>query len=456
MEKNVFRTYLPTLLLSALLFTGCNTGAGSSTSATDSAVPVTSVTSAAPAGKSAEVNKNKYVGKVVGKSNKAKQISIETGEGKDAKSIMLSFDDTTIGLEHAEVGHASIIIYEMRGDKPFAKEIKQKLAKLPEGSSEIKIDELKALVDKGEGFVLVDSRPGPRYSEAHLPNAISIPVCEMQELLQNLPSNKDKLLIFYCGGPTCGMSTKSAGQAVKAGYKNVRVFLGGVPGWAKAEYPLYANYGWVCRGNTVIIDLRSTEADAEDRIPRSVSMPFATFKDTYSKIPKKAPVVLYGDNEEQAIAAMKILKEDGYKKISLVEGGFQGWKRVGGSLVRGPVETKPLWVRTLSEGEVTKSDFEAALADSTKAVILDVRTRDEVKGGKFPQAQHIPLDELCKEMDNFICKIKDVSRGQKIYIHCTTGARAEMAYKELKKRGYNVFYLVGEVDCQGDKCTITE
>jgi rhodanese-related sulfurtransferase len=59
-------------------------------------------------------------------------------------------------------------------------------------------------------------------------------------------------------------------------------------------------------------------------------------------------------------------------------------------------------------------------------------------------------------MDNFICKIKDVNKDQKIYIHCTTGARAEMAYKELKKRGYNAFFLVAEVECAGDKCTITE
>lgn len=232
--------------------------------------------------------------------------------------------------------------------------------------------------------------------------------------------------------------------------------MGGDPAWVKAGYPVYANYGWVCRGNNVLIDLRSTEADAADRIPRSVSMPFATFKDTFSTIPKKAPIVVYSDKEEDSLAAMKMLREAGYKKVALVEGGFQGWKRVGGSLVKGPVETKPLWVRSLAEGEVSKSDFEAALADPTKAVILDVRTKDEVKDGKFPQSQHIPLDELCKEMDNFICKIKDVNRGQKIYIHCTTGARAEMAYKELKKREYNAFFLVAEVDCKGDKCTITD
>ncbi len=401
----------------------------------------------------AETNKNVYAGKVTGKSNKAKQISIEQDDGK---TVMIAFDDKTTGLEHASEGHAAIVAYETRDNKPYAIDIQQKLAKLPEGTTKIEIDELKALMDKSENFMLIDSRPGARYSESHLPGAVSIPVCEMQELLQNLPTDKNKLLVFYCGGPTCGMSPKSAGQAVKAGYTNVKVLLEGDSGWIKAGHPTYANYGWVCRGNTVLIDLRSAEKDVEARIPRSISMPAATFKDTYSQIPAKAPVVVYSDNDEESLTALKLLRENGYKKVALVEGNFQGWKRVGGSLEKGPVATKPLWVRSLGEGEVTKADFEAALKDKTKAAILDVRTKDEIAKGKFSISQHIPLDELCKEMDNFICKIKDVNKDQKIYIHCTTGARAEMAYKELKKRDYNVFFLVAEVECEGDKCTIID
>lgn len=252
------------------------------------------------------------------------------------------------------------------------------------------------------------------------------------------------------------MSPKSAGQAVKAGYKNVRVMLAGEPAWIKAGYPTYANYGWVCRGNIVLVDLRSAKKDAAARIPRSVSIPFAEFEDNYDEIPLKAPVVLYSDNEEESIAARKILLENGYKKVSLVEGGFLGWKRLGGTLEKGPVVTDIRWKRILAEGEVSVAEFKKALANPKEAIILDVRTRDEVAEGKFPNSQHIPLDELCKEMDQFICKIKDIEKAQKIYIHCTTGARAEMAYKELKKRDYNVFFLVAEVECEGNDCTIEE
>ncbi len=187
--------YVPALLFSALLLTGCVSGSGGDQAATDKAVQP------APAGK-IQAQKNVYKGKVVGKSNKAKQISIQVGKGSKAKTIMVSFDEATTGVEHASKGHAAIIAYEMRDGKPFATVIKPKLAKLPAGVGRIEVAEVKALLDKGENFLLVDSRPGKRYSASHLPGAISIPVCEMQELLQNLPKDKDKLLIFYCGGPT--------------------------------------------------------------------------------------------------------------------------------------------------------------------------------------------------------------------------------------------------------------
>ncbi len=255
------------------------------------------------------------------------------------------------------------------------------------------------------------------------------------------------------------MSPKSAGQAVKAGYKNIRVMLAGEPAWVKAGFPTFANYGFVCRGNNVIIDLRNAEKSKVSRIPRSVSMPFDNFDFTYEEIPIKAPVVLYSDNTEETMAALKMLQADGYKKISLVEGGFRGWKRVGGNLAQGEVVTDVHWKRKLKEGEISVKEFNKAIDDPKYAIILDVRTRDEIKEGLIAGAQHIPLDELCKDMDEFSTKIKGAKPGRdgkKIFVHCTTGARAEMAYKELVKRNYNAFYLVAEVSCEGTDCDIED
>lgn len=245
------------------------------------------------------------------------------------------------------------------------------------------------------------------------------------------------------------MSPKSAGQAVKAGYTNIRVMLEGEPGWRKAGYELQAAYGHVCKGNIVLIDLRSAEKNAARRIPRSVSMPFADFEDNYDEIPIKAPVVLYSDSREETLTAMSILAENGYKKVSMVKGNFQGWTKLGGMLEKGEVVTEVEWVRILAKGEVSLEKFMVAVNDPQEATILDVRTAGETEGGKLPGSIAIPLDEVCS-------RLGEIPNDKPVYIHCTTGARAEMAAKEMKKYNYESFYLVAEVECDGPECEITD
>jgi hypothetical protein len=143
-----------------------------------------------------------YKGRVVGKSNKAKTISIEVGKGDKAQTILVKFDENTKGVEHATKGHGIIVSYEKQGKDVYAKAIKPKLAKMPKGVSGIKTAALKKMIDDGEDFVLIDSRPSHRYGMGHLPGAISIPVCEMQELIGLLPKDPETPLVFYCGGPT--------------------------------------------------------------------------------------------------------------------------------------------------------------------------------------------------------------------------------------------------------------
>lgn len=146
---------------------------------------------------------NVYTGEIVGKSEKAKTVSIEVGKGDQAKTMMLKFDEQTKGVENAVKGHAAIITFEMRGGNKYATEIKPKLAKLPEGVTEIKTEELQDLIKNNADMFLVDARPASRYGQSHLPGAVSIPVPLMQEKqAAALPLDKNRMLVFYCGGPT--------------------------------------------------------------------------------------------------------------------------------------------------------------------------------------------------------------------------------------------------------------
>lgn len=56
-------------------------------------------------------------------------------------------------------------------------------------------------VEKGDALI-VDSRPAPRFYEGAIPTAINIYDAEFDKHIDKLPKDKNKLLIFYCMGPT--------------------------------------------------------------------------------------------------------------------------------------------------------------------------------------------------------------------------------------------------------------
>lgn len=440
--KKMLLKMIPFLIMASFLATGCTTK--STTATSDQSIKLA-------AAKTAKQTGPVYKGKVVGKSNKAKQISIKVGKGKDAKTIMVKFDDKTKGVEHASKGHAAIIEYEIRGKDKYATVIKPKLAKLPPGVTEIKTAELKKIIDSKTDMVLIDARPEKRYAQAHLPGAINLTVPKMKETrAAMLPKDKNKLLIFYCGGITCGLSTANAGMAKKLGYTNVSVYLEGEPAWAKVGNPLYASNGFVEKGNIVLVDLRSEKKSAAGRIPRSVTIPYNTLDDTMENIPVKAPVVLYSDSDEEVMDALGDLKDEGYKKVSMVSGNYKGWLKNGGKVEKSPIITDISWKRKLDKGEVAKGEFlKVVNEENTSAVILDVRNKDEVAEGMFKGIYAIPLDEIGARMG-------ELPKDKKIYVHCTTGARADMAAQELRKNGYDALYLVADIECESSDCSIEE
>jgi len=246
------------------------------------------------------------------------------------------------------------------------------------------------------------------------------------------------------------MSPKAAGLAVKNGYSNVKVYLAGEPAWAKAGQPTYASADFVEKGNIVLVDLRSVSDSESARLPRTVSIPFDTLEDRVDDLPKKAPIVLYSDREKEAIKALALLRSEGFRKVSLVYGPLGSWLETDGKHISGPVVTEITWKRKLEPGEVSVADFEeAASGKIADVVILDVRTNDETKDGKFANAMAIPLDTIAS-------RASELPKGKKIYAYCSTGARAEMAFRELKKKGFDAYYLVANVDCDADGCALEE
>lgn len=243
------------------------------------------------------------------------------------------------------------------------------------------------------------------------------------------------------------MSTASAGLAKKLGYKNVRVYLDGEPAWSKANLATYSTNKFVKTGNVVLVDVRPSEDAVQGRIKGAFSIPYDNLDDRLDDIPRNAPVVLYG--EDEVMDAVEDMRDDGFKFVSLVKGGYHGWMDAGEPVEKGPIFNNEInWVRKLGKGEVSVADFRKAVSGEDKdAIIVDARTKEEVADlGIFKNTINIPLDEISNRM-------KELPKDKKIYVHCSTGARADMAYKELVKNGFNVKFLLlnisdSECDCE--------
>ncbi len=99
----------------------------------------------------------------------------------------------------------------------------------------VTVDYVKKQIDTNADMVVVDARPKrKKYDKGHIPTAISIPDTQFAKYKDQLPQDKSKLLVFYCGGFKCKLSHKSAAKAIAMGHTNVKVFSAGYPAWKKA------------------------------------------------------------------------------------------------------------------------------------------------------------------------------------------------------------------------------
>ena len=436
MNKKTLRLF-PLCLMLALLASGC---AGTKNAEVTEAQPAQEV-----------VQKTEplvYEGEIAGVSERAKTISITVGKGDQAKVMMVKFDEKTKGVNQAAKGRPVKISYEIRGGDTYATDIQLKLAKLPPGITEIKTAELQKLIKDKTPHFLVDSRPKARYDQAHLPDAHSIPLPELEKKqAELLPKDKNTPLIFYCGGITCPLSPASAEIAKKLGYTDVRVYHEGEPVWSKANLPTYSTAEYIKGGNVVLIDIRPTKKAIAGRIKGAYSVPYAALDDKLDDVPRNAPIVLYGDKE--VMDAVTEVRSQGFNFVSLVKGGYEGWVKGGGEIEKGPIyNTEIKWVRKLGKGEVSVADFrKAASGEDKDAIIVDARTKEEVAElGIFKNTINIPLDEIP-------ARLNELPKDKKIYVHCSTGARADMAYNEMVKHGLNVKFLLlnikdAECDCE--------
>jgi rhodanese-related sulfurtransferase len=150
---------------------------------------------------------------------------------------------------------------------------------------------VKSQLDKNADMVLIDSRPKrKKYDKGHIPSAISLPDMYFDKEKEKLPAEKDKLLVFYCGGFKCKLSHKSAKNAMAMGYTNVKVFAAGYPAW-----------------KALTGDVTTAKAAAHQLKvgPEEGSVDIETFKKLVVETPKSIMLIDVRDKDEFVTGTLK-------------------------------------------------------------------------------------------------------------------------------------------------------
>ena len=98
------------------------------------------------------------------------------------------------------------------------------------------VDEVKARLERGDGFVLIDVREESEFAADHLPGAVHLGRGILERDIEGKYPDLQTPMILYCGGGF--RSALAADNLQKMGYTDVLSMDGGIREWREKKYVL--------------------------------------------------------------------------------------------------------------------------------------------------------------------------------------------------------------------------
>jgi len=154
-------------------------------------------------------------------------------------------------------------------------------------SPEISTAELRAALTDSSTIIL-DARPYEEYAVSHIPGARAVPakpgttpalyVGDATEVAKAIP-DKTQPLVLYCNGLYCGRSERLAEDLIKLGYRNVRRYQLGAPGWRALggvmQVEKLALVRLLAQDATAVLIDGTTEIASRPRLRNAIAIPLA-------------------------------------------------------------------------------------------------------------------------------------------------------------------------------------
>jgi rhodanese-related sulfurtransferase len=91
---------------------------------------------------------------------------------------------------------------------------------------------------------------------------------------------------------------------------------------------------------------------------------------------------------------------------------------------------------------LTQEQWRSQLESDENAVILDVRTEDEVAEGFIPNAIHIDI----YRGQGFVYEVDLLDKSKNYYVYCRSGARSSQACQIMRQLDFlNTYNLMGGI-----------
>jgi rhodanese-related sulfurtransferase len=192
---------------------------------------------------------------------------------------------------------------------------------------------------------------------------------------------------------------------------------------------------WRNRTEIAVLDVREEAPYAEAHPFFAVSLPLSRLElEVFARIPRKsALVVVYDDGEGLAERAAHRLESLGYGDVAILDGGLNGYARVGevfrdvnvpskafGELVEAIRHTPSLPAEEVSKLISTEPDL----------VVLDTRRFEEYATMSIPGAISVPGGELVRRIDDLI-----PSADTTVVVNCAGRTRSIIGAQSLINAG---------------------
>ncbi len=192
----------------------------------------------------------------------------------------------------------------------------------------------------------------------------------------------------------------------------------------------------LARREIALLDVREEDPHAQAHPLFAANFPLSRIEtNAFAKLPRRdVPIVTVDDDEVDAEAAARKLRELGYTDVAVLAGGVKGWETDGGELFR------DVNVPSKSFGELVESkrhtpslsaeEVNALIAARADVVIVDARRFDEYQTMSIPTATSVPGAEL-------VLRVPALAPNQatRVIVNCAGRTRSIIGTQSLINAG---------------------